>query len=132
MQWITFSRAQAVYFLESERTRSGSGPLPHPDSSVHLDSGSGEEEPVCRVGRVQVVLQQRGFVGSVDQQHVVQPPAGLVALGALRSVLGPAETHTVGLGAVRQRQQVHHGAAVGRRSAEGQRSAVAEGVACVI
>lgn len=99
---------------------------------MHLDSSSGEEEPVCRVGRVQVVLQERRFVGSVDQQHVVQPPAGLVALGALRSILGPADTHAIGLGAVRQRQQVHHGAAVGRRSAEGQRNAVAEHVACVI
>lgn len=65
-------------------------------------------------------------MGGIDQQHVVQPPAGLVALGTLWSVLSPAKTHAIGLGALRQGQQVDHGAAVGRGSAERQHVTIAE------
>lgn len=82
----------------------------------YLDGGSGEEEPVGGVRGVQGVLQQRGSVRSVDEQHVVQAPAGLVAFGALGRLLRPAETDAVCFGLMGQREQVHHGAAVGRGS----------------
>jgi len=86
----------------------------------HLDGSPGEEQPVGRVRRVQVVLQQGGPVGGVDQQHVVQCPAGLVALvPPRRGPLGPAQAHAFRPRAVRQGHHVHRGAAVGRRAARG-------------
>lgn len=79
---------------------------------MYLDSSSREEEPVGSVGGVQGVLQEGGSVGSIDQQHIVKPPTGLISFGALGCLLSPAETHAIGLGAVRQGQQVDDGAAV--------------------
>ena len=84
--------------------------------SGYLDCGSGEEEPVCRVWRIQVVLHERGSVGSIDQQHVVQTPAGLITFRALGGLLSPSETSGFGLGLMWQREQVDDGAAVGRGS----------------
>lgn len=83
---------------------------------MYLDGSSREEEPVGSVWRVQVVLHEGGSVGSIDQQHVVKPPAGLVAFGALGGLLRPAEANAISLGAMRQGKQVDDGAAVGRGS----------------
>lgn len=81
---------------------------------MYLDSRSGEEEPVGSVWRVQVVLHKRSPVGSIDQQHIVQPPAGLVAFGSTGDLLRPAETNAISPGLMRQGKQVDNGAAVGR------------------
>lgn len=83
-----------------------------PGLSLHLNGSSGEEQPVGSVWRVQVVLEKRSFVGSVDQQHVVQPPTGLIAFRALGGFLCPTEAHAISLGAVREREQVDDGAAI--------------------
>lgn len=72
------------------------------DLSMYLDSGSGEEEPVSGVWRVKVVLHEGDFVSSIDKQHIVQTPAGLVAFRALGDLLRPAETNTISSGFVRQ------------------------------
>lgn len=84
--------------------------------SVYLDGSSREEQPVGRVWRVQVVLQEGGSVGSIDQQHVVKPPTGLISFGALGSLLSPAETHAISLGVMWQGKQVDDSAAVSRGS----------------
>lgn len=84
--------------------------------SIYLNCSSREEEPVACVRRVQGVLHEGGSVGSVDQQHVVKPPAGLIAFGALGSVLRPAQTNTIRLGVMGKGQQVDDCAAVGRGS----------------
>lgn len=83
---------------------------------MYLDSSSREEEPVGSVWRVQVVLHQGGSVGSIDQQHVVQPPTGLITFGALGGLLSPADTNAISLGVMWQREQVDDSAAVGRGS----------------
>lgn len=87
---------------------------------MYLDSSSREEQPVGSVGGVQGVLQEGGPVGSVDQQHVVKPPTGLISFRALGGLLSPAETHAVGLGVMWQGQQVDDGAAVRRGSGGGE------------
>ena len=86
--------------------------------SAYLHSGTREEEPVGGVRGIQRIFQQVGPLGGVDQQHVVQPPAGLVAVGAAARLLGPAHAHPLLFGAQRHWQQVHHRAAV-RRGPEG-------------
>ncbi len=83
---------------------------------AYLDGSSREEEPVGSVWRVQVVLHEGGSVGSIDQQHVVQPPAGLIAFRALGGLLRPAETNGIGPGVMWQGKQVDDSAAVGRSS----------------
>ena len=83
---------------------------------VYLDSSSREEEPVGSVWRVQVILHEGSSVGSIDQQDIVQPPAGLIALRALGSLLRPAEADAVSPGGQWHGEQVDHGAAVGRGS----------------
>lgn len=83
---------------------------------MYLDSSSREEEPVGSVWRVQVVLHEGSSVCSIDQQNIVQPPAGLIALRALGSLLRPAETNAVSPGGQWHRKQVDHCAAVGRGS----------------
>lgn len=52
-------------------------------------------------------------MSSIDQQHVVKPPAGLVAFGALRCLLRPAEANAVSPGVIWQGEQVDDGTAVG-------------------
>lgn len=84
--------------------------------SVYLDSSSREEEPVGSVWRVQVVLHEGGSVGSIYQQHIVKPPAGLITFGALGSLLRPAETNAISPGVMWQGKQVYDSAAVGRGS----------------
>lgn len=84
--------------------------------AVYLYGSSREEEPVGSVWWVQVVLHEGGSVGSIDQQHVVQPPTGLIAFGPLGGLLSPAETNSISLGEVWQGEQVDDGAAVGRGS----------------
>lgn len=83
---------------------------------VYLDGSSREEEPVASVWRVQVVLHEGGSVGSIDQQHVVQPPAGLIAFRALRDLLRPAEANAISPGLMWQGKQVDDSTAVGRSS----------------
>lgn len=61
-------------------------------------------------------------MGGVDQQHVVQPPTGLIAFRALGSFLSPAEAHAICLGVVREREQVDDGAAVSRCSVGEERN----------
>lgn len=84
--------------------------------SVYLDGSSREEQPVGCVWRVQVLLQEGGSVGSIDQQHVVKTPTGLISFGALGSLLIPAETHAISLGVMWQGKQVDDSAAVSRGS----------------
>lgn len=98
------------------------GFIESPGLSLHLNGSSGEEQPVGGVWRVQVVLEKRGFVGSVDQQHIVQPPTGLIAFRALGSFLRPTEAHAIGLGVVREGEQVDDGAAVSRCSVGEERN----------
>lgn len=99
---------------------------------MYLDCGSGEEEPVCSVWRVQVVLHERGSVGSIDQQHVVQTPAGLITFGALGGLLSPSETNGFSLGLMWQGKQVDDGAAVSRCSEGGGKIQVSEGLCVVV
>lgn len=80
---------------------------------MYLDGSSREEEPVGSVWRVQVVLHEGGSVGSIDQQHIVKPPAGLIAFRALGGLLRPAETNAISFGVMWQGKQVDDGAAVG-------------------
>lgn len=93
-----------------------------PSLSLHLNGSSREEQPVGGVWRVQVVLEKRSFVGSVDQQHVVQPPTGLIAFRALGDFLCPTEAHAISLGVVREGEQVDNGAAVSRCSVGEERN----------
>lgn len=79
---------------------------------VYLDSSSREEQPVGSVWRIQVVLQEWGSVGSVDQQHIVKTPTGLITFWFLGGLLCPAEAHAISLGVIWQRQQVDDSAAV--------------------
>lgn len=81
-------------------------------SSAYLDSSSREEQPVCSVWRVQVVLQEGSSVSNINQQHIVKPPTGLVSFGALGSLLSPAEAHGISLGVMWQRKQVDYSTAV--------------------
>lgn len=83
---------------------------------MYLYSSSREEEPVSSVWRVQVILHEGSSVSSVDQQDIVQPPAGLIPLRALGSLLRPAEPNAVSPGELWHGKHVDHGAAVGRGS----------------
>lgn len=83
---------------------------------MYLDGGSREEEPVGSVGRVQVVLNEGGSMSSINYQHIVQPPARLVALWALGGLLRPAESNAISPGVMRQGKQVDNGTTVGRGS----------------
>lgn len=98
---------------------------------MYLDSSSREEKPVGSVGGVQGVLQEGGSVGSIDQQHVVKPPTGLISFRALGCLLSPAEAHAISLGVMRQGQQVDDGAAVRRGSRGEERNNVGVLVKCV-
>lgn len=80
---------------------------------MYLDSSSREEQPVGSVWRIQVVLQQRGSVGSIDQQHIVKTPTGLITFWSLGGLLCPAEAHAISLGVMWQWQQVDDSGAVG-------------------
>lgn len=71
-------------------------------------------------------------MGSIDQQHVVQTPAGLITFRALGGLLSPSETNGFSLGLMWQREQVDDGAAVGRCSEGGGKIQLSEGLCVVV
>lgn len=82
----------------------------------NLDRCSREEEPVARVDRVEVVLQNDFSVGWIDDQDVIQGPAGLIHLTHSQAVLFPLELHALPFGFLGEVQDVDDCAHIGRGS----------------
>lgn len=82
----------------------------------NLDCCSREEKPVARVYWVEAVLQNDLSVGRIDEQDVIQGPAGFVHLTHTQAVLFPLELHVLPFGVLRKVEDVDDGAHVGRGS----------------